>query len=690
MLKNCLFKYLAFVLIMLAASFSAHAQIPSNFPGGLTNNIDTSKFTYDSQGRPIRKAAKGSDSLQHRNPLEDSITITFRYFDSTRQRKLDSSISDFNARMPLPASYQELGNFGNPARPLIFTPNMKPGFDAGFHALDPYRYKIEDTRFFQTTRPYTELTYLLGSKSEQMGNLWHTQNRGSNFNFTFDFRFIASPGAFRNQNSNHSNLRVNTYYQTKNRRYTSYFIFLNNKLRSGENGGIQNTSNLDSLGSSSLSDPYSIPTRLGNTAFASRNVFSASFVAGTTYTENTFLYRHQYDFGQKDSIVTDSTTIKLFYPRFRVQHTFRYTKNTYSFQDNDPEPANYQQYFGMYASGDTIRYKDSWSDLTNELAIISFPEKNNLNQYLKVSAGWQLLQGQFDYYNGYTTYGKNYNNVYVTGEYRNRTRNQKWEVEAIGQGFVAGAFAGDYSALLSLKSFIGKGRNSLEMGFHNVNRTPSFVYNIGSSFPSLPPGSLNKENITRLFATVNLTKLQIKLTGEYYLVTNYAYFDSFLTAKQSASLFNVLHVGAEKHFKLSKYWNLYTEVHLQQKAGDAPINMPLLYTRDRIAFEGNFFKNLFLATGLEFRYYTSYNADNYSPFTGQFFYQNSFSTSNRPDINLFLNFRIKSFKGFIRLENLNSLEPKDGLKFTKYNFSGPYYPTRGLWFRVGIWWSFVN
>ena len=39
---------------------------------------------------------------------------------------------------------------------------------------------------FQTTRPYTELSYVLGSKAEQLISVTHTQNRKSNANFSWN------------------------------------------------------------------------------------------------------------------------------------------------------------------------------------------------------------------------------------------------------------------------------------------------------------------------------------------------------------------------------------------------------------------------------------------------------------------------------------------------------------------------
>lgn len=651
---------------------------------------DTSSITYDSQGRPIKRN-KGADSLQHRDPLEDSITISFRYFDSTRSRKLDSSLNDFTTRYPVPVDYVDMGNFGNAARSLVFKPNLQAGFDAGFHSFDIYRYKLPETRFFQTTRPYTELAYMLGSQSEQTINILHTQNRKPNFNVTFEYRFINAPGSFKSQNVSHNSIRFNTYYQSLNKRYTSYFVFITNTIRSGENGGVVNDKAVDSISQQSLSSAFNISTRLANNVDqSSKNFFSATIGTSTQYSDKTVMYRHMYDVGQKDSIVTDSSVIRLFYPRIRFQHTLNFTSSSYMFRDNVPVPASYLDYFGLLVTSNALAYKDSWKNFTNEFSIISFPEKNNLNQFLKLGAGFQQLKGEFLYYGGDTTFGTSFTNAYADAEYRNRTRNQRWDVFAAGRLYMAGEYAGDYSVQGSIKGVLGAKVGSIQLGFQNVNRTPSFIYDNRSSFPSIKSGTFSKENTTRLFANVEIPALRFKLSGDYYLLTNYTYFNSFIAAQQAPAIFNVLHVSAEKTFKISRYWNWYTQLHLQQKAGDAPVNMPLAFTSNRLVFEGNFFKNLFLATGMELRYYLPYKADSYSPFTGQFFYQQSYTTANRPDINLFLHFRIKSFKGFLRFENVNTFNPTSGFSFSKYNFAAEHYPQRALVFRYGIWWNFVN
>jgi hypothetical protein len=667
--------------MQLLAQTTRRPVLQPNNPGNVT---------YDSQGK-MAKQQKGNDSLQRRDAFADSITIFYHYYDSSAVRTLDSSINDFSTRFPLPWYYHSLGNHGTAAQSFFFNPRMKAGFDPGFHQYDIYKFTVENTRFYQTTRPYTELSYLLGTKAEQVISITHTQNRQSNFNIAFDYRFSNAPGVLKNQNVSQNNFRGTAHYNTLNRKYGAYLVYVSNKSASSENGGLQNVDDLDSL---SLGDPYELDTRIGLAEASSRNPFNTTVKTGNIYKERVLLFRHHFDIGQRDSLVTDSVTIQLFYPRLRIEHTLRYAKNSYWFydysldQNNKPsfssDSARYQEYFNYTLTKDSISFKDDWTNLVNEFSLISFPDKNNQSQFLKAGIGLQNLTGTFDDSVGL----KGLYNIYVLGEYRNRTRNRLWDIEATGQLYLNGNNTGDYSAYISMKRSLQKLGNLL-LGFQNVNRSPSFILDPFSRFPVKNRTTYGKENIIRFFGQYENIKHAWRFTADYYGLTNYMYFDSFFSAKQEATLFNLFHLSAEKKFRLSKHWNWYTEIHVQQKIGQAPVNLPFLVTRNRIAFEGNFYTNLFLSTGFEIRYNTPYKADSYSPFTGQYFYQDNQSISNRPDIHAFMHFRIKSFKGFFRLENLNTLSLKD-FSFSHLNLVTETTPSQGLWVRFGLWWSFVN
>jgi hypothetical protein len=64
--------------------------------------------------------------------------------------------------------------------------------------------------------------------------------------------------------------------------------------------------------------------------------------------------------------------------------------------------------------------------------------------------------------------------------------------------------------------------------------------------------------------------------------------------------------------------------------------------------------------------------------------------SNLPDIAGFLHIRINSFRGFLRAENVNTLDLSNGFNWTNNNLAAPLYANPGLLLRFGIYWSFVN
>ena len=681
------YTYLMLCLLIAVTQGTLMAQSTRTINANSLNrsSTNTDQYSFDNQGRAVKKDTK-NDSLQHRDKYADSITIYYRYYDSTRNRILDSSVSDFYNRYPLAPHYHTLGNYGGAAQSYFFNPVLKAGWDPGLHQYDPYKFTHENTKFYSTTRPYTELTYLLGSKAEQLINILLTQNKKSNFNYSFEYRFSSAPGYLKTQNNSHNNFRITMHYQGRAKQYEAFFVFLSNKAAVSENGGLQDPKGLETL---ALNDPYELETRLGRAGAASRNPFNTTVNTGNTYKESSFLLRHHYDLGKKDSTVTDSITYHIFYPRFRIEHTFKYASNQYGFSDNAVDTANYRKYMGVSFSNNVtgLSFADKWKEINNEFALYSFPDKNNQSQFLKLGVALQNLTASFTD----TTGTHSFYNLSALGEYRNRTRNQKWDLEANGQLWVNGFNAGDYSAYISMKRELGRKLGYLNLGFQNVNRSPSFNLNSLSNFyPLNTPTGFNKENYLRFFAHYGNPKIGWNLHAEYFAVSNYIYYDSFFSAKQEATLFNVLHLSADKKFKLARHWNWYTEIHLQQTTGGPPVNIPFFYTRNRIAFEGNFFTNLFISTGVEIKYHSAYKADNYSPIMGQFFYQNSYTVNNRPEVAAYLNFRIKSFKSFIRIENLNTINPSNGFAFDKRNFFAENYAASGLWTRFGIWWNFVN
>ena len=661
-------------LIVLVFCFQfAHAQQPDviNQIGGRIKNIGGAV-----SGR------KDTIGFEHRDDRKDSISIMYKYLDSIRSIPLDSSINDFDKYFSVPSSYLYLGNNGAAAYSLIYQPSAKPGWDAGFHAFDIYRYTLEESKFYKTNKPFTQLNYQLASGKEQVIRALHTQNPRPNLGFGFDYRLISAPGFFTNQNTNHKSYRLFGNYQGKRKRYAAFIILVGNTNKNSENGGIKYDS---SLSDPNLKKRFSIDVNLGNGNNSEASPFKTNIVTGNVYKDFTVFLRQTYDIGKKDSVaVNDSTNEYLFYPKLRVQHSFTYSTYNYFYRDDLADSTIYKNWYDTIVKKGTDSFfvKEKWSVMSNDITLLQFPDTKNSGQFISAGVKFENIKGES------VTGTRNLYNFIVHGEYRNKTRNKLWDVLAKGEFYVNGFNAGDYSAYATIARHINNRLGDIRLFFKNVNRTPSFIFDNASGFNFNNPGRTKKENIISFGADAG--NRFINLGFKNHIITNLAYFSDYYHTAQTAKAINLLQIYASKKIKLTKRWNLYADITFQQTDGSAPVKVPLLFTRSRLAYEGVFFKNLNLSTGLEGRYFTPFEAYNYSPVMGQFMPQDTFKLKNLPDISAFFHFRIKSFTAFIRAENLNTVSFANGFGFTNNNFAASHYPTQGFILRFGIRWGFVN
>ena len=620
----------------------------------------------------------------HRDDKKDSIAISYKYLDSIRSIPFDSTINDFDKYFSVPSSYLYLGNNGAAAYSLIYSPNAKPGWDAGLHAFDIYRYTLEGSKFYKTNKPFSQLSYQLASGKEQMIKALHTQSPKPNWSFGFDYRLVSAPGFFVTQNSNHKSYRLFSNYQGKRKRYAAFFIVVGNTIKKSENGGIK----ADSL----LQDPnykkrFSIPVNLGNASLYQPNPFQSSVSTGNIYKDFTLFIRQTYDIGKKDSVaVNDSTTEYLFYPKLRAQHSFTYSTYNYLYKDDNADTNTYKKWYDTLArqGKDSFFVREKWTVISNDFSLLQFPDTKNPGQFLLVGAKMENIKGELK--NG----TKNFYNLVLHGEYRNKTRNKLWDVLIKGEFYLNGLNSGDYSAYATIARHLNSTLGDVRLFFKNVNRSPSFIFDNSSSFnfKNANTGLTKKENIISFGADANNKFINVGFKN--HIITNLAYFSDYYHTEQDSKIINLLQVYASKKIKLTKRWNWYADVIVQQTDGSAPVKVPLLFTRNRLAYEGIFFKNLNLSTGIEVRYFTPFEAYNHSPLVGQFTPQDTFTLKNLPDITAFFHFRIKSFTLYIRAENLNTVSFANGFGFTNNNFAAPHYPTQGFMLRFGIQWGFVN
>lgn len=689
-------------LVLLIPTITVVAQVPLRGPitplSGQPGNINASQ----SQNRSNQSDTIG---FEHRNVLADSVTITYRNFDSLDSHTLDTSINDFGLYYSLPSNYVSIGGNGNAAFPVLFSPDTNPGWDPGFHAFDVYKFTIENTRFYQTTRPFTTMGYFQGTGKEQIIKVFHTQNIKPNWNAGFNFRLISNPGVFQNQNVKDNNYRFFSSYIGRKKRYAAELIVVGNKLVSAENGGITDPT--------LLADPnrkrrIAIPVELGNNTNSPNFILSNQIQAGNRYGNFDIFLRQRYDIGKKDSIaINDSTTEYLFYPKLRFRYEFKYSESSYQFVDNlnnfssnVTDSAFFNDHYNITFSptASELSFMDQWKYLSNDFTIRQFPETKNQRQFLEAGIRLENYSGAFTHpfiaNNILVVFPlppvtKKYYNGILHGEYRNKTRNKKWDALLRGAFYLTGFYAGEYEASASVQRFLNDKWGTVQAFFNNTSRSPSFVFQANSAFNIDSTSLTKKENITIL--GFRATNRRFDLMVRNISIANYAYLTDYYQKDQYGGLVNLTQGTLSVKSNLRGHLNLYSDFIIQQTAGTNPIRVPLFYTRQRLAFEGRFFKNLGLSTGLDIRYNSPYKANHYSPVLGRFFAQDTTRISNLPTINGFFNFKIReNFVMYINVENLNTVDFKNGFSFTKNSFAAPYYPTPGFVFIFGIKWDMVN
>ena len=409
--------------------------------------------------------------------------------------------------------------------------------------------------------------------------------------------------------------------------------------------------------------------------------------------------RQTYDFGKHDSIlINDSTVNHLFYPKLRLAHTLSYNRQTNYYRGSNQDSNYYIQNYGvniLYKRYDEFNLNDDWQNVTNDFSIYQYPDTKNQLQYITAGISAEVWRGRFTQATIKDT-SKNFVNVLVHGQYRNTTKNKKWDIDAEAVLHLSGYNAADYSLNASLIRNTTTALGNIELYARQVNRTPSFIYYGQSAVSAFTLNGIKKENITELKAAVSNPKKEQYLSAQLITANNLLTWQGFNKYRQEG-LFNLLQITASKRLKVYKKIYLHTDAIIQQVLIGAPkINIAKFYLRNRIGYEGNLGKkNLRLATGLEIRYLAPYKLDAFSPITSQFYYQDSASSStNLPDVTAYLHFNITKFTAMIRVENIQTVRyvqgENGGIKFMNNNYAATHYLNPGLVFRFGVFWKFIN
>ena len=125
----------------------------------------------------------------------------------------------------------------------------------------------------------------------------------------------------------------------------------------------------------------------------------------------------------------------------------------------------------------------------------------------------------------------------------------------------------------------------------------------------------------------------------------------------------------------------------QKSNKDALLGIPTLNVYSNLYTQFKIARVLSCDLGADVRYFTEYEALDYSPALGSYVVQGNaekVKIGNYPFINVYANFMLKHTRFFVMYSHANA-----GSGSRNY-FLTPYYPTNERLFRFGVSWNFFN
>ena len=234
--------------------------------------------------------------------------------------------------------------------------------------------------------------------------------------------------------------------------------------------------------------------------------------------------------------------------------------------------------------------------------------------------------------------------------------------------------------------------------FHR--ETPSFYYRNYHARHLWWENDLDKTIHTRIMGTLSFPKTRTKLRVAVDEIKNYTYFSQsyditeeglrtgvMVTPMQESGGINLLTAQLEQNFRLGilNWENQFTYQH-SSKESVLPVPDFNVYTNLYIKFK--VVKVLNIDLGADMRYFTSYEAPDYSPYMGQHTVQgngeNNVKIGNYPIVNVYANVHIKHTRFFVMMSHINAGQGD------KNYFFAPHYPMNERVFRIGVSWNFFN
>ena len=566
----------------------------------------------------------------------------------------------FTYRQRYANKLQDLGNDGTAIKPIFYVLPTQVGATSGFHAYDIYFQEPHQFKYYDTKSPYTDGYLVLANFGSYVVDVCHSRSFNKNWHLGASFQTMLTDKEYiptlipGDRNVITYPFALLGHYKTDNARYQVLGSFSRKNHRVRETGGIMGDIN------ASLADWLRAKSEIENNLDPKDSIESSEL-------------RHQYHLYQQ---VRFADQLQAYHEvmlrnKFNLFKTARLSSESKSKQflgdtlllkQNSIQDSTIIQTLGneLGIKGDVSRlfyrcyYRNQQIDL----------QRPNLAAIRGLQEHYVGLQARFNLKDSVDL-------LHVSGEY---LLGGLYQVHTAYQGAISELA---YDQVKYKPSFLAQHYHSPHRSWENDFKPPTATQVRGGIHFRWPMLLLGPHaSFTRVREPIYFK--QPKQSGAINTV---------IEPDQAPKYADIITLGTAANFTLWSHFHADNEFIFTNVQGPAAnvFRIPEFWVNSRLYYARTLYEGrLDLESGIDMHWKSAYKADAYDPATQQFYLQGKFLVYEYLVADLFFSFRIKSFRGFVKLTHLNQ-----GLPLKGY-FVTPYYPGQLRSLDVGVSWSFFD
>ena len=524
---------------------------------------------------------------------------------------------------------------------------------------------VDNVVYYDMPTPFTELMYRSVFEQGQLLDAVYSVNTSRQFNFSISRKGLRSLGNYQNFLSSSSNFKFTTNYFSKNKKYKMRTHYLNQKMFSEQNGGI-NDFDIENFEN-------------GMNQFLDRGVFDPNFEnAHNEFLAKRFYFDQSYVVKDRDSLSNNSMDI---------YNSIYFEEKQYKFQQSSTN-----NFFGNPFVTQEINDKIFLNTLNIETKL-----RYSSNSLGRIDLGLKYISDEYfldnyqieDYIDNSDRI--NSRTTFITADYLKRLK--QFDLSFRLENYI---FGDNKSNLLSSSLRIDLNKNNfLAFKYKLSSTSPNYNqilyrsnyenYNWNNQFDNTLTNSLGLQLELKNLIDLDVSFISVGKHIQFEKVTNQSVdgeIDISIVPVQYDSSLDLFKVNLKRQINFGKF-SIDSRLLFQKSISENIINIPDIVSRNTIYYSTDMFKKaLYLQTGFGIKYFSKFYMNGYDPLLSELYLQNEKKIGDFPIIDFFVNAKIQQTRLYFKFEHLNS-------SFTGYNYySAPNYPYRDFTFRFGLIWNF--